>query len=135
MDSQEVRLQRPSGGLRCNPPLCHLVAEGWLACLGWLTSGGLHEALWRAPGARFVGYICPMHQKTIRQQPSGWVYLATEKGRTPTPDIHTPEQKYKQSKQIEVFSSHVVQPYQLISAAQCVDYPALQSQYTDAEYN
>ena len=42
--SEEASLQKPSGGLPCSPPLCHPVAEGWLASMGWIASGGHLEA-------------------------------------------------------------------------------------------
>ena len=39
-------LSRPAGGPPCGPPLCHPVAEGWLASMGWVASGGPLEGRW-----------------------------------------------------------------------------------------
>ena len=32
---------QPAGGQPCSPPLCHLVDEGQLAAMGWLSSSSL----------------------------------------------------------------------------------------------
>ena len=44
---EEANLWRPSEGPPGSPPVCHQVADRWLASTGWLPSGGPLEGRWR----------------------------------------------------------------------------------------
>ena len=69
--SEVAILPRPSGGPLCNPPLCHPVAEGWLASTGWLASGDRLEGRGSYVCRKWLTSTSQHHKISYKHRTSG----------------------------------------------------------------